>query len=180
MNWSCTMKLIVTWLASCVLVSSAGPLDHPVQGFPSTSVNLSPAAFPADNKKSMPKFLTNIEGYQYRPGYSWWGKPIKETGQIRTFGNDTWETIDDFPNSMNGCYNGIFLIRWRSANGPVQSAVGFGPMAGLGYKTVTIASRPSTYGYMYGTNCQLPLFKSAHQNQINNIAYQVKYFKFGV
>ena len=75
---------------------------------------------------------------------------------------------------MNGCNNGVFLLRWRSSNGPVLSAVG------TSFSADFKASMPSAYGYLYGNNCQKPLFKSVRSSSINNVMYQVVFFQAGV
>ena len=100
---------------------------------------------PADNEAELPECPDHIDGYQYDPDVSWWGKPVNETGQIYTFGNKAWETIFDFTNTMNGCDNGLFLMHWHSMNGLVQSAVGFGLRGKMGYAVVNASSHPSRY-----------------------------------
>ena len=135
-----------------------------------------PRAYPANSKEDLPRLRSAVvDGYIRTPGFSWWSKPINETGQLRTYGNDKWEQIYGFPSSMNGCHNGVFLMHWRSSGGPVLSAVGYG----YGNEPENIASRPASYGYIYGNNCVQPLFKS-DGNNINNVAYRVYYFKFGI
>ena len=113
---------------------------------------------------------TNTVTCKYRQN-----KPINERGQVRTFGNGSWQSIDQFPNTMNGCHNGVFMLRWRSANGPVMSAVGWSTR-----KADFKASNPASYGFMYGTNCQMPLFKSVQKSHINNVIYEVFYYQAGV
>ena len=160
--------LLGTTLLLTVSVHAAG--KWPREFYP-------PRAYPANSKEDLPSLRSAVvDGYIRTPGYSWWNKRISETGQLRTYGIDKWEVIRNFPSTMNGCHNGVFLMHWRSSGGPVQSAVGYGPMMKPDY----VSSRPSNYGYIYGTNCVMPLFKSAEPNHINNVAYRVYYYKFGI
>ena len=125
-------------------------------------------------RNEIPDFPRAITQFINIPGRDFWNKPVNERGQVRTFGNDEWQGIHKFPNTMNGCHNGVFLLRWRSAGGPVLSAVGYSPKSAH-FK----ALQPASYGYMYGTNCQQPLFKSMG-NGINNVIYEIRFFQASV
>ncbi len=126
-------------------------------------------------RNQIPKFPLALPKFIRVPGRDFWNRPVNERGQVRTFGNESWQSINEFPNTMNGCHNGVFLLRWRSANGPVLSAVGWSTK-----KADFKANKPASYGYMYGTNCQMPLFKSIQNNHINNVIYEIFFYQAGV
>ena len=170
------MKLFTAIAAAAVIGTSlitANPVQAsyqwPVKSF------YPPRAQTVSTRNQIPKFPLSLPEFVRVPGRDFWNKPINERGQVRTFGNESWQTINQFPNTMNGCHNGVFLLRWRSANGPVMSAVGWSTR-----KADFKASNPASYGFMYGTNCQMPLFKSVEKSRINNVIYDVFYYQAGV
>ncbi|MDA9661460.1 hypothetical protein N9T35_00530 [bacterium] len=133
-----------------------------------------PRAVASSTRSAIPQFPASIPEFYRVPGRDFWNNPVSERGQVRTFGDGEWQSIHEFPNTMNGCHNGVFLLRWRSSSGPVLSAVG------TSFSADFRASKPSSYGYMYGNNCLKPLFKSLRSSSINNVMYQVVFFKAGV
>ena len=77
---------------------------------------------------------------------------------------------------MNHCSDGVFMIRWRSANPNVRTATN------IGYSTDVLSGTAKTgaFGYMYGTNCEEPLFKFASagdSSTLEDIYYELKFWR---
>jgi len=164
------LNSIATSMAACLVFNMpvlAGD-RWPTKGF------YPPQAFAVNSRSNIPRFPSSLPEFYRVPGRDFWNKPVNERGQVRTFGDGEWQSIHDFPNTMNGCHNGVFLLRWRSSSGPVLSAVG------TRFNADFKAPKPSSYGYMYGTNCQKPLFQSIRSSSINNVMYEVLFFQAGV
>jgi len=115
-------------------------------------------AYIAMSSEEIPLFPSTLSGFRSENGKDFWGKPFSTTGSIRIGQSDDWEGIWKFPNTMNGCSHGVFMIRWRSAdsNIRVHSVVAY---------SAAVASRSEAqtgiFGYMSGTNCDQPMFKFA-------------------
>ena len=163
-------------IASSVITSTSFITGSTVQAFGQwpTRDFYSARAVAVSTRSAIPQFPVSIPEFYRVPGRDFWNKSVSERGQVRTFGNGEWQSIHEFPNTMNGCHNGVFLLRWRSSNGPVLSAVGWSKNAEFK------ANKPASYGYMYGTNCQMPLFNSVRNNHINNVIYEIFFYQAGV
>ena len=115
-------------------------------------------AYIAMSSEEIPLFPSTLSGFRTENGKDFWGKPFSTTGSIRIGQGGDWEGIWKFPNTMNGCSHGVFMIRWRSAdpNIRVHSVVAY---------SATVVSRSEVktgiFGYMSGTNCDQPMFKFA-------------------
>jgi hypothetical protein len=77
---------------------------------------------------------------------------------------------------MNSCSKGVFMVRWRSANTQVKV------LSAVGYLTdnITYKAKASNYGYLYGTNCQMPLFRfgnAGNESTLVDIYYEVKFWE---
>jgi hypothetical protein len=163
-------------IASSVITGASFITGSTVQAFGQwpTRDFYSARAVAVSTRSAIPQFPASIPEFYRVPGRDFWNNPVSERGQVRTFGDGEWQSIHQFPNTMNGCNNGVFLLRWRSSNGPVLSAVG------TSFSADFKASMPSAYGYLYGNNCQKPLFKSVRSSSINNVMYQIVFFQAGV
>jgi hypothetical protein len=108
----------------------------------------------ATSSEAIPPFPHALSGYRSEVGKDFWGKPFVSRGSVRLFEGQNWEGIPKFPNTMNGCSAGVFMVRWRSADPgiPVQSSVRYSP-------TTSGEARTGTFGHMSGTNCEQPMFK---------------------
>jgi hypothetical protein len=108
----------------------------------------------ANSSETIPAFPSSLRGYRSEPGMDFWGKPFTTRGTIRVFQDKGWQSIWQFPSTMNGCSAGVFMLRWRSGDAgiPVQSSTGTSPDAPGDAKT-------GSFGYMTGSNCEEPLFK---------------------
>ncbi len=111
--------------------------------------------FAASVSAAIPAFPQGVSGYKFDEGKDFWGNPFAMTGWIRVFEGNDWTGIPNFPNTMNGCSAGIFMIRWRSADPgiPIHSSVR------LSNKVASRETKTSSFGYMSGTNCEQPMFK---------------------
>ena len=79
---------------------------------------------------------------------------------------------------MNHCSDGVFMLRWRSANPDVLIATALG----YHYSGVIFDTKTGTFGYMQGHNCEEPLFKFAgtlNGNIANlvDIYYELKFWQ---
>jgi hypothetical protein len=110
-----------------------------------------PAASIASSSEAIPAFPPLLNGYRSEDGKDFWGKPFVVRGAIRVFQGNGWQGIPNFPESMNGCSAGIFMIRWRSAypnDDLIQSSVR--PNAAVPSR---MEAKTGGFGYMSGTNC---------------------------
>ena len=113
-------------IASSVITGASFITGSTVQAFGQwpTRDFYSARAVAVSTRSAIPQFPASIPEFYRVPGRDFWNNPVSERGQVRTFGDGEWQSIHEFPNTMNGCNNGVFLLRWRSSNGPVLSAVG--------------------------------------------------------
>jgi len=130
-----------------------------------------------DSSQSIPTFPDALDGYQTENNKDFWGKPFSSKGTLRIFDSNGWTGIQDFPNTMNGCSAGVFMIRWRSACPKVliASTLGYSPEVTYG------EAKTGGFGYMYGTNCEQPLFRFAETHNNNetslvDIYYELKFW----
>lgn len=139
----------------------------------------------AASSAAIPAFPRSLSGF--RPAgkdKDYWDNPLSEhhenfkmKGTVRVFEDGGWADIYEFPHTMNSCSAGVFMIRWRSANPDVtvESTVDYSPEN---------ASRGKTgkFGYMYGTNCDQPLFKfgralNSNESNLVDVYYEVKFWQ---
>jgi hypothetical protein len=132
----------------------------------------------AASRKAIPPFPVALTGFRSDSGKDFWGNEFGLHGSIRIFEGNGWAGIPDFPNTMNGCSEGVFMIRWRSANPDVRIA------SSRGYSTDNISAerKIGSFGYMYGTNCEQPLFKFAgtlngNQSNLVDVYYELKFWR---
>ena len=132
----------------------------------------------ANSSKTIPAFPRTVSGYRSENDKDFWGNTFKSTGSLRVFEGQAWETIYEFPNTMNGCSAGIFMIRWRSANPDVRIATN------VGYSTDVTSgtTRVGGFGYMSGTNCEQPLFKfsgvrNSNGSNLADVYYELKFWQ---
>src|SRR5713226_8658379 len=115
-------------------------------------------AYIATSSEEIPLISSTLSGFRSENGKDFWGKPFSTRGSIRISQGGDWEGIWKFPNTMNGCSHGVFMIRWRSADPNIRahSVVAY---------SAAVASRSEVktgiFGYMSGTNCEQPMFKFA-------------------
>jgi hypothetical protein len=128
--------------------------------------------------EATPLFPPELSGYRSEDGKDFWNKPFPVRGTIRIFQGKGWQGLPKFPNTMNGCSSGAFMIRWRSAdpNVHVQSSTGYsGAVASQGAKT-------GEFGYMAATNCEQPMFNfgdtAAHNGAtLVDVYYELKFWQ---
>lgn len=137
-------------------------------------------AYIADSSEAIPLFPNTLDGFRSKDDKDFWGKPFSTKGTIRVFQGKDWEGIWKFPNTMNGCSSGVFMIRWRSAYPDVRvqtSAVNNAAVASR------FATKPGAFGYMSGTNCDQPMFKFAEAlnrskgTTLVDIYYELKFWQ---
>lgn len=128
----------------------------------------------AKSSETIPAFPRTLSGYRSEQNKDFWGNAFESTGTIRVFGSQGWTAIPDFPNTMNHCSAGVFMIRWRSANLSNQIASTYGYSADV----LSAPTRIGSFGYMYGTNCEEPLFKFVGPaNNLDDIYYELKFWQ---
>jgi hypothetical protein len=115
-------------------------------------------AYIANSSEEIPLFPSTLSGYRSEDGKDFWSKPFSTRGSIRIFQGSDWEGIWKFPNTMNGCSHGVFMVLWRSAdpNIRVHSVVAYSATVASGSEAKT-----GIFGYMSGTNCEQQMFKFA-------------------
>jgi hypothetical protein len=129
-------------------------------------------AYVAASSETIPNFPEVLSGYRSESNKDFWGNAFDCRGTIRVFDGNGWEGISDFPNTMNGCSAGVFMIRWRSSipDIPIATTLGYSPEATCG-EAIT-----GSYGYIYGTNCEQPLFKVIGASLVD-IYYELKFWQ---
>jgi len=160
------LAFVIAWGSLATAVAIAAP------GWP-----IQQGAYVTTLSESIPLFPQRLSGYRSEVGQDFWGKPFPSRGSMRIFQGQDWRGIPEFPNSMNGCSSGLFMIRWRSADPEtrVQSSARYNEEFGGAVKT-------GTFGYMSGTNCEKPMFKFG--NTVNkygpnlvDIYYELKFWQ---
>jgi hypothetical protein len=109
----------------------------------------------ATSFEQIPAFPRLLSGYRSENDMDFWNKPFPSKGSIRIVSGNGWQGLDDFPNTMNHCDAGVFMIRWRLVNSNVriQSSLRYS----IDDKSAT--TKTGTFGYMSGSNCQQPMFR---------------------
>jgi hypothetical protein len=134
--------------------------------------------YTASSSDSIPQFPTKLSGYRSKSGRDFWGHPFETRGSLRIFQNNEWFGIHQFPNTMNDCSNGVFMIRWRSANPNVrvESSVRYQP------DDNSAKTEIGNFGYMSGSNCDQPMFKFTGSSDgatmtLTDIYYELKFWQ---
>ncbi len=134
-------------------------------------------AYIATSSETIPLFPGAFSGYRFEEGKDFWGKPFSTKGTIRVFNGQDWEGISKFPNTMNGCSSGVFMIRWRSAYATDRIQTSAVNNAAVASRSQT---KPGVFGYMSGTNCDQPMFKfadSRNGDTLVDIHYELKFWQ---
>jgi hypothetical protein len=135
----------------------------------------SKGVFVTTSSEVIPPFPLRLSGYRSEENKDFWNKPFPLRGSIRVFNEKPLEGIPDFPNTMNGCSSGVFMIRWRSAdpNVLIESSVRYS-------SDVPGETKTGVFGYMSGTNCEQPMFRfrrSANGNTLVDVYYELKFWQ---
>ena len=135
----------------------------------------------ATSSETIPLFARAVSGFRpEEDNKDFWAHPFACKGSIRIFEGAGWTGIPNFPATMNGCSSGVFMIRWRSASRDIRVE------STLGYYDLTVgpAIKPKvgTFGYMYGTNGDQPMFKlvgTLNRNGSNlvDVYYELKFWE---
>lgn len=123
----------------------------------------------ATSSEAIPSFPDILSGYRFvGENKDFWGNSFDCRGSIRILQDNDWAGIQDFPNTMNNCSAGVFMIRWRSSNPD------FSISSTVAYSEETVSNGKSgKFGYMYGTNCEQPLFRFEGNLNDDNYSYLV-------
>jgi hypothetical protein len=132
----------------------------------------------ATSSETIPPFPSALRGYRASSDKDYWGRSFAILGSIRIFDGNDWEPIPDFPLTMNHCTDGVFMIRWRSANPDVLIATALG----YHYSGIIYDTKTGIFGYMQGTNCEEPMFKFAgtlneDETNVVDIYYELKFWQ---
>jgi hypothetical protein len=130
------------------------------------------------SSENIPHFPRALSGYRAAGDKDYWDRPFAINGSIRIGEGNGWEPIPDFPLTMNHCSDGVFMIRWRSANPDVLVATAIG----YHYSGEIYATETGTFGFMQGTNCEEPMFKFAgtlngNQSNLVDVYYELKFWQ---
>lgn len=130
----------------------------------------------AASSETIPPFPDRLIGFRpVEENQDFWNKPFPPRGLIRLFEGNDWEGIPSFPHTMNGCAHGVFMIRWRSANPslPVRSSVRHSSKSKGDEKV-------GAFGYMWGSNCEQPMFKiveTPYGHTLVDLFYELKFWQ---
>lgn len=133
-------------------------------------------AYIAASGEAIPPFPDTLTGF--RPvgdDKDFWNKPFPAKGSVRVSVGNGWQGIPNFPNTMNGCSHGIFMMRWRSENSDVLVR------SSMRHAAVTKGrEKAGAFGYMTGTNCEQPMFKFGRANNratLVDVFYELKFWQ---
>jgi hypothetical protein len=100
----------------------------------------------ATSSERIPLFPRTLSGYRSENDKDFWNKSFPSRGSVRVFEGRDWQGLQDFPNTMNGCAAGVFMIRWRLSDPEVrvQSSVRFSS------KDTSATTKSGSFGYMSG------------------------------
>ena len=130
----------------------------------------------ATSSETIPHFPETLSGFRpAEENKDFWNRPFPVQGLIRLFEGDDWQGIPKFPNTMNDCSDGFFMIRWRSSdpNVGVRSSVRYSSKSKAKEKT-------GIFGYMSGTNCEQPMFKfgdAVNEATLVDVYYELKFWQ---
>jgi hypothetical protein len=134
-------------------------------------------AYTADSSETIPQFPAKLSGYKSEDGKDFWGNKFATSDSIRLVQGKRWEVIPDFPLTMNHCGEGMFMMRWRSAVQDVEIK------STLGDSTQgPSATKLSNFGYMFGNNCDQPMFmyssaKKGDEVTLVDVYYELKFWQ---
>ena len=123
-----------------------------------------PGVYVAQSRDKAPAFPRALRQYRSESNKDFWGKDFECKGSIRVFEGAEWTGIPNFPATMNGCGSGLFMIRWRSAHPGITIA----STLGFYNSRISLSPKKGTFGYMFGDNCEQPMFKFASNHKRNS------------
>jgi len=137
-----------------------------------------PGVYIATSSETIPHFPHELSGYRAAGNKDYWDRSFVTQGSIRIFEGNDWEPIPDFPLTMNHCSDGVFMIRWRSANPEVLIASALS----YHYLNEIYTTETGKFGYMQGTNCEEPMFKfvgtlKGNESNIVDVYYELKFWQ---
>jgi hypothetical protein len=178
-----TLEVLQSWkrtaetIATSELEGNAAKEPHPV-GISSPPWPKDQGVYISSSSETTPLFTTALSGYRATGNKDYWDRPFDTKGSTRIGEGNGWEPIYDFPLSMNHCSDGVWMIRWRSANPDVliAAAIGYHYLGEI-YDTQT-----GKFGHMQGTNCEEPLFKFAstlngNKSNLVDVYYELKFWQ---
>lgn len=132
----------------------------------------------AASSERIPLFPHTLSGYRSENGKDFWDKPFPLKGSMRVFQGNDWQGLPKFPNTMNGCSAGVFMIRWRSASPQVRLQ----SSARNSSKDTSATIKTGSFGYMSGSNCEQPMFKFAdtvksNKSTLVDVFYDLKFWQ---
>ena len=137
--------------------------------------------YTATSSETIPLFSRTLSGFRpEEDNKDFWGHTFACKGSIRIFARAGWTGVPNFPATMNGCSSGVFMVRWRSASPDVRIE------SSLGYYDLRVgpAKKPKVgvFGYMYGTNCDQPMFKfggtlNGNDSTLTDVYYELKFWQ---
>ena len=87
------------------------------------------------------------------------GFEADQTFQLRVFSVDSWELVDGFPVTMNGCDTRQLRVHWRALSSSIRPAIASYWPDALGPVTPDQIGDPATEGTMILNSCEQPAFQ---------------------
>jgi hypothetical protein len=164
-------------LAALALVAALGASSASAQKSNTPTWPKGKGEYIATSSETIPPFPRTLSGYRSEKDKDFWDKPFQSKGTVRTFQGNGWQGLPHFPNTMNGCSSGVFMIRWRSSDPSVvvQSSVRYS-------KDTPATMKAGSFGYMSGTNCEQPMFKfgsarNGDKSTLVDVYYELKFWQ---
>ncbi len=168
-----------TRFATSLLITALLPLSTVSQRTVRPSWPKKMGVYISPGSEATPLFPNELSGYRSEDGKDFWGKSFPVRGSIRIFEGKGWQGIPKFPNTMNGCSSGVFMIRWRSSD------TSFRVQSSARYSAADVGSseiKTGTFGYTSSSNCEQPMFNFGDKpakdgNTLVDIYYELKFWQ---
>jgi hypothetical protein len=152
-------------------VSQASP--NPLEAWPKKMGN-----YIVKTGKLAPNFPLSLDKFRSEKNINYWGDRFITNGSVRIFGTEGWQMIPDFPLTQNGCSRGVFMMRWRADNDMVRVATNIG----YSVEYIDTPGQIGSSGYMFGTNCEQPMFKfvgtrNDNESTLSDIYYEINFWQ---
>jgi hypothetical protein len=175
-----TFCIMVAILAALFLPGLVGAQRAVRSGWPKKD-----GVYLATSSETIPAFPRVLTGHRPTGDLDYWDNPltVELHGSVRISQGFGWQGIsDDFPMTMNHCSDGMFMIRWRSANPDVLVSSMLAHEINYRYPFPGNTVQTGRFGYMQGFNCVQPAFKflrAINRNKSNlvDIYYELKFWR---
>jgi hypothetical protein len=157
------------------------PESAPTSERPTTAWPKRGGVYVATSSEGIPDFPRVLSGFHAaRRGVTYFDEPFDSSSGARV-SSDRWEGIYQFPVTENQCSAGVFMLRWRSGGGRIATMLGGDTGESYRLNNGVPSVQTGRFGYIYGSNCQQPMFKFVpdrnFSGNIEDVYYEVRFWK---